>query len=254
MTANKGGDAIIHAMNLLRDEDFVFHIFGAIEPHYREILSAISMKTVIIHGGYDTNDLGRLYKPTTVSLHLSRWPETWCMALDEAWQHHIIPIVSDLGAPAARVVHGTNGFLVPPDDPAAVATLLRKLAASRQVLARMRTWIAAHPLNTADEHRRRLIDIYARLSTESERANNSSLPAACDSIDMRLCRTPMATPIATPAETRVAPLAGEGLTHGQLATRVNADIPPLIARARSYYAVNGFKRTAVKVVKYLGTR
>jgi glycosyltransferase involved in cell wall biosynthesis len=233
MTANKGADTIVHVMNMLRREEFVFHVFGAIEPRYREILAALAMKHVILHGGYDMSDVGRLYAPTSVSLHLSIWPETWCMALDEAWQHHVVPIVTDLGAPAARVVHGKNGFVVPPDDPAAVVTMLRRLAACRDMLSEMRSWIAAHPLRTDAEHGGRLRAIYAELCAAG--ADVAPFPGAVGSapIDVDLCRVPMATAAEAAAPGRV----GDG----------GAGVPPLLARALSYYAAHGIRRTAEKV-------
>jgi hypothetical protein len=241
MTANKGADTIVHVMNMLRGEEFVFHVFGAIEPRFREILATLAMKHVILHGGYDMSDVGRLYAPTSVSLHLSIWPETWCMALDEAWQHHVVPIVTDLGAPAARVVHGKNGFVVPPDDPAAVVATLRRLAACRDVLSEMRSRIAAHPLQTDAEHRSRLGVIYEQLCAAG--ADVASVPGDVGSapIDVDLCRVPMTTAAeAAEAAEAAVPARGRAGDGG-------AGVPPLLARALSYYAAHGIRRTAVKV-------
>jgi hypothetical protein len=63
-------------------------------------------------------------------LFLHGWPETFSYTLSEAVAHGLIPLVPDIGAPAARVRAADFGVVFPfPIDPAGVLDLIGKIIA-----------------------------------------------------------------------------------------------------------------------------
>ena len=57
----------------------------------------------------------------------SRWYENQPLIVLEAFARGVPVVASDLGGTPELVRHGTDGFLVPPDDPAALASALQAL-------------------------------------------------------------------------------------------------------------------------------
>jgi glycosyltransferase involved in cell wall biosynthesis len=57
----------------------------------------------------------------------SRWYENQPMVVLEAFARRVPVVASDLGGTPELIRHGTDGFLVPPDDPGALASALGAL-------------------------------------------------------------------------------------------------------------------------------
>lgn len=232
LTAVKGADSLIHALNQVREEDLQFHVLGECEPAYREIFSALRLPNVTLHGGYDIEDLPQIYRGMTLSLHLSRWPETWCMAVDEAWQNHVIPVVTDVGAPPQRIKPEQTGFVVPYDDPAALVQLFRRLPRMRSRLAEMRRRIAAEPLETAAYHLERMRDVYGRLKKQANPAISGGRRVPHQYIDSDLCRFPLTS----------VPASWGSPHQGRQV------FPSVTERVLSYYRVHGMRQTMRKIL------
>jgi glycosyltransferase involved in cell wall biosynthesis/spore maturation protein CgeB len=162
-TETKGGRYLIDLMRLCEDYDIHFHIFGRVEEHLLAPLDQLRPGRITVGDGYDHKQIIPLMGGCEVSLHLSTWPETYMLSLTEAWEAHLVPIVANLGAPGERVVDGVDGFLVPPNDPAAAFDCLQRLYFDRNVLSRMREAVAKKSFVKPREHLAALESLYERL-------------------------------------------------------------------------------------------
>jgi glycosyltransferase involved in cell wall biosynthesis len=169
-TFEKGADAIIGAMRHLRNEPIEFLILGRVDSPYNTILEELKLPNLEIHGQYHHSDLPRLLHGSDLSLHMSMWPETYCIALSEAWHNGLVPIVTRIGALDERVVDGVNGWKIPPDHPAALLDLLRRLVANREMVDQVRAEIASSRGRLYDdemEHMAKLTSVYRNLSAKA---------------------------------------------------------------------------------------
>ncbi len=165
-TKNKGGDVIIHALNQLRDAKVQFHLFGTIIEPYNTILQHLNFPNVEIHGEYKAGTIAKKLKAMTISLHLSIWPETYCITLSEVWQAGIVPIVSDIGALGERVTHGVNGFKVPMGEPGPVVEIIKQLITQPNQIDRIRLKINSDLYATSATHALWLKGLYDKLLCE----------------------------------------------------------------------------------------
>lgn len=160
----KGADAIIRVMNTLRNEPFDFLVLGTIqESALEQGLRVLELPNLTILGGYTPRDIPKLLADVDLSLHLSKWPETYMISLNEALMSGVVPIISDLGAPAERIDEGLNGFKVAPDDVGRVCDILRDLYQDQDRLKRMREVALAHHIVKPAEHTHALFDLYNEL-------------------------------------------------------------------------------------------
>jgi glycosyltransferase involved in cell wall biosynthesis len=116
---SKGADTVLSVIEMVDPSLFAFHLFGKADPQYEEVFRRKDPANLFYRGRHNAGELDALAE-CDVSLHLSIWPETFCISLSEAWQRGVVPIVSDIGALADRVTHGENGFVVNVNDAAAV--------------------------------------------------------------------------------------------------------------------------------------
>ncbi|KQP29680.1 hypothetical protein ASF49_16100 [Methylobacterium sp. Leaf104] len=162
-THHKGGDDVIELIRTCEGYPIRFRIHGQVSPHHAGRLRGLPAERVTVHGPYEQRGIVAQLQGCDVSLHLSTWPETFLIALTEAWQAGLVPIVSDLGAPAERVRDGIDGFRVPPHDPGAVRARLLALLFDREQLAAMRTTIRRKAFPSVDAHLDALHRLYAGL-------------------------------------------------------------------------------------------
>lgn len=125
-TRFKGADEIISAAQYFSEENIVFYIFGRIDAEYQHSNLARSSNVKVL-GSYSPNQFPSEINECHVSLHLSIWPETYCLTLSEAWHFGLVPIVSDIGALGERVQEGISGYKIPPGTPGALIELLLKI-------------------------------------------------------------------------------------------------------------------------------
>jgi glycosyltransferase involved in cell wall biosynthesis len=137
---SKGADTVLSVIETTDPSLFEFHVLGKADPQYEEVFRRKNRANIVYHGRYNVGELDAL-AACDVSLHLSIWPETFCIALSEAWQRGVVPIVTGIGALGDRVTHGRNGFVVNVNDAAAVIGYLELLRAHPATLAAMRARI-----------------------------------------------------------------------------------------------------------------
>ncbi|HCE3202977.1 TPA: glycosyltransferase [Vibrio parahaemolyticus] len=112
-TEEKGKSDYVRIFNNIRNSNVTFHVFGRVEESDINLINNLNIENVKFHGAYNNSQLSKLINGFDISLHLSKWPETYMITLNEAMSCGLIPIIYDLGAPAERVVDGENGFVVP---------------------------------------------------------------------------------------------------------------------------------------------
>lgn len=114
----------------LTHPELTFHVLGYTDMD--EALTAIG--NVRITGPYEPAELPSLLAAANgrLALFLHGWPETFSYTLSEAVQHGLIPLVPDIGAPAARVRAAGFGAVFPfPIETAAVLDLIRNIASGK---------------------------------------------------------------------------------------------------------------------------
>lgn len=129
-TRVKGADTLLRVFNETRSSNLRFHVYGQVAPEFLDAINSLDFKHVVFHGEYQYTDLPEILKNKHVSLHLSIWPETYCITLSEVWRAGIVPIVTDVGALAERVTDNT-GFKVGIDDVGAVIDVIEQLNIDR---------------------------------------------------------------------------------------------------------------------------
>jgi glycosyltransferase involved in cell wall biosynthesis len=184
--AHKGG---WQAVNLIRScEAYPIHfkVIGRVDHSYRDLMETFQPDQVSVTGSYEQHAIGTLLAGCDVALHLSTWPETYVIALTEAWQAGLIPIVTDLGALAERVEDGVDGFKVPPNDPGAVRARLIELHYDRARLARMRAAVGRKSFPSVEDHRTAIRALYARLIAARSPASGRQRHRPRAGFDLRL--------------------------------------------------------------------
>ncbi|MGZ5058618.1 MAG: glycosyltransferase family protein [Methylobacter sp.] len=174
LTKNKGGDVLLHALNQMRDDRVQFHIFGTVTEPYTTLLSHLILPNVKIHGEFQAGSIMAQLETMSLSLHLSIWPETYCITLSEAWRAGVVPIVSDIGALGERVTHNINGFKVPMGEPGAVVNILRQLIAQPDRIEKIRAQINPGLFASTEGHMAWLEGVYDKLSSDFCRVNPST--------------------------------------------------------------------------------
>ena len=156
---SKGADVIMALIEEANPQLFRFHLLGNAEPQYAEVFARWNKSNVIYHGRYSPGDLTSIAH-ADVALHLSIWPETYCISLSEVWQGGLIPIVSDIGAFGDRVVHGVNGYKVDVGDASAVLDHLELLRASSATRRAIHANIGPHLWTDYRSYAASLLEIY----------------------------------------------------------------------------------------------
>ncbi|WP_428377418.1 glycosyltransferase family protein [Lichenicoccus sp.] len=155
----KGADMVMSLIEEANPALFRFHLLGAAEAQYSEVLARLDRPNVTCHGRYAPGDTSPLAQ-ADVALHLSIWPETYCISLSEIWQAGLIPVVSDIGALGDRVEHGVNGFKVRVGDTSAVLDTLELLRASPALRRAIRAALGPHLWTDASDYAARLLETY----------------------------------------------------------------------------------------------
>lgn len=113
----KGADVLLQLFSATRQLPVEYEVLGRIqEPKYIDLIKRSQFQNVRVMNGYNSEEAINILERFDVSLHLSIWPETYMITINESWQANTIPIVSNLGAPAYRVENGKTGFVCSPYD------------------------------------------------------------------------------------------------------------------------------------------
>ena len=137
LTRLKGHAVLIEAMRLLSDLKLVVVFVGWDRGRdgYRRELEAQARDLPVRFAGH-TDDMPTAYAASDVVVSASVQPESFGRVLAEAGAMGHPVVASDHGGAREIVRHGDTGWLVPPDDPAALADGIRNaLAAAGPALA-----------------------------------------------------------------------------------------------------------------------
>jgi glycosyltransferase involved in cell wall biosynthesis/spore maturation protein CgeB len=160
---HKGAELLVNVFRQLRDEPIDFLIFGRIEKDWAERLQKAGNPNVTVYGAYDPTQAEELLQRAQVSLHVSNWPETYCLTLSEALRAGLVPVVTDIGALGERVRHGVNGLKFPPDEPGRLVEILTELAEAPGEVERLRRGASGSDFVDHETHHAWLAGMYERL-------------------------------------------------------------------------------------------
>jgi glycosyltransferase involved in cell wall biosynthesis len=166
---HKGADTILSAMKALKDEAIEFHVFGTVEAPYLEQIRPLEQHSVWLHGAYSAENLPAALWDCQVSLHVSIWPETYCLTLSEASTIGLVPVVTDIGALGERVTQGVNGLKMEVGSVEQLCTALRELSNSPRKLLQLKNSAVPVPCAQLSEHLLILHEVYAFLIGKTER-------------------------------------------------------------------------------------
>lgn len=158
----KGADVLIPVMQSMDPDRFEFHVYGKIDRAYRAEEVTGNRSNVKLFGQYKLADLEAVASSIHLSLHLSIWPETYCISLSEMWDLGIVPVAADLGALGERVEQGVNGYRSQAGNVSEVISILNRLSSDRAELERVRQNLHAGLSITAEKCAESLSSIYAR--------------------------------------------------------------------------------------------
>ncbi len=146
----KGFDLIFVAASLLRRQIPDLHILivgdGPRRPFLEDIVRRLGLEDRVIFVGV-TEDIRLPLALMDLFIFPSRWPEAFGLTLVEAMATGRAVVATRMGAVPEIVRPDVDGWLVPPDDPealaAAAATLLRDPAARRRLGAQAQQRVRA---------------------------------------------------------------------------------------------------------------
>ncbi|MEB3277609.1 MAG: tetratricopeptide repeat protein [Lyngbya sp.] len=170
LAPHKGSDAIVRAMNFLRNDPVSFDIFGIIDGTVEKQISNLNLCNATIHGAYVPGSLN--LANYDVSLHLSIWPETHCQTLSEAWMGGLVPIVTDIGALGERVIDGVTGYKIPVNSPSSLISIIRRLIKEPYQLDDIRSNVTDDLVFTQSRHQQLFRETYLE-AIESKKVNHS---------------------------------------------------------------------------------
>ncbi|KVL17070.1 glycosyltransferase family protein [Burkholderia sp. MSMB1826] len=176
LTFQKGGDVLARALPSLATAPVEFHIFGRVDPQYDWLSNRNKHKNITVHGTYDVGKLPDALRECQVSLHVSIWPETYCLTLSEAWQLGLVPIVADIGALGERVTHMVNGIKIKPNDEGSLIDSIHALANAPDLLESLRSGATEANYSQLSRHAELLRREYSVLLDDTPRALMKDVP------------------------------------------------------------------------------
>lgn len=213
----KGAETVMKVIETARPDLFQFHIMGMAEPHYLAALEKLGARNVTYHGRYAPGELSM--SQGQVALHLSIWPETWCISLSESWQAGLIPIVTDIGALGERVSHGIDGFKVKIGDASAVLDLLEILRANPGLREKLHKGIGPHLWVDSRTYAAQILGEYRSLAPKAPLGRGSATRAlALDVAQLHLLPKRLWKKLASPRH----------ILDSETGSGLKLDLPPSI--------------------------
>lgn len=166
-TLNKGAEFLLQLFSLMQDDPILFDVLGKIDHSIEADVRNRNLPNVMLRGGYAPGEQEAWLKGASVALFASKWPETYCLSLSEAWQAGLVPVAPDLGAFAERIRDGENGFKYAPGHLGDLIDLLRLLAHDESLLQDISERLGPHLYATATEHCVWLSGTYRELAARS---------------------------------------------------------------------------------------
>ncbi len=160
----KGIHVLIEAFNQLPHGRFQLTIAGSLDtfPAYAARLqSLITHPGIRLVGRISHDDVWQQLSAADLFVMPTLWYEASPLTIDETFAAGTPIIASRIGAATEKIRHGVDGYLFPPGDAAALATLLRRIGDDPAVLAHLRANI--QPVNSIDQHVAAIDQLYAQL-------------------------------------------------------------------------------------------
>ena len=165
MRSHKGCHVLAEAFLQAQPLDATLHFHGGGDGIYIESLKRqFDTPKITFHGPFDHGSVADILGSLDVVVIPSIWEETYCLVAQEALAARKIIIASNIGG-LSRMAHGVNGFLVPPDDPAALSRQLSEVVPAAKEIAR--TLDFDRGLLDIDEDARRWVSVYEQAVTRS---------------------------------------------------------------------------------------
>jgi len=138
LSPEKGVDTIIRAL-ATTPEGIEVDIAGdgPSRPELEHLAADVAPGRVRFHGRLDKAQVAALITGSRAMVVPSRWHENQPMTILESFAAATAVIATTLGGMPELVRDGTEGRLVPPDDPATLARVLRELAEDPEGASRM---------------------------------------------------------------------------------------------------------------------
>jgi glycosyltransferase involved in cell wall biosynthesis len=125
--SHKGCHVLLESFKRLQSHASLQFYGGGDEAYIQRLREQSHGLNVQFHGRFDHSEVGRILADSDVVAVPSVWDEAYCLVAQEAMAARKPIVASQVGGIADRVTHGVNGFLVPPNDPAALAEELDRV-------------------------------------------------------------------------------------------------------------------------------
>ena len=144
LEANKGFDVLLRALSSLAADAHLSLPWRWVlvgdgpmrKALQREVASAGISDRVVLWGRAELQDLHGWYEAATLFVHPTLYEGSSLVTL-EAMAHRRPVVASRAGGLPDKVIHGVNGWLVPPGDPHALAGAIREAVSNRARLDAM---------------------------------------------------------------------------------------------------------------------
>ncbi len=134
LSHEKGVDTLVRAVGLCADPvrlDIAGD--GPERPALEALAAELAPGRVVFHGRVSRDVLEALMRGSVASVVPSRWYENQPMTVLESMGAGVPVVATSLGGLPELVRDGVDGWLVAPDDPAALASVLTEVAAAPEV-------------------------------------------------------------------------------------------------------------------------
>jgi glycosyltransferase involved in cell wall biosynthesis len=243
-STHKGGGVIARSIQIMDSSRYEFHIFGRVDSGFAWLVDKNNNPSVHVHGGYSAGELPSLLYECHVSLHLSIWPETYCLTLSEAWDCGLVPIVSDIGALGERVEDGVTGLKITPNSEGALVQALRRLAETPGLLENLKNNIIQISTPRITHHVNELDNLYQSLLSKS-----FSLGSYASGMNLEALTNN------TPIEWANVRNVSQGARRDMYAApSLRYRLLGLLVRGVGYYKLHGLKSTVGKIQRYIVRR
>jgi glycosyltransferase involved in cell wall biosynthesis len=162
----KGVHVLLEAVLQLDPSRVTLAIYGDLTtfPRYTQQLTdqAAGRPNISFTGSVRRAQVWEALARTDILVVPSIWYETAALVIQEAFAAGVPVVASRLGALQERVRHGLDGYLFPPGDSEALATILAQLAADRKHLAQLQAKI--QPVFTIKQHVEKVLALYQSLA------------------------------------------------------------------------------------------
>jgi L-malate glycosyltransferase len=136
---SKGIDVLLAACDRISDLKDLFVLIvgeGVDNPKYLALKDRLESFERVVLAGFQ-NDVPRIIAASQIYIQPSVGREGMAKTIFEAMAQGVTPIATNVGGTAELIVDGETGYVVPPNDPEAIASLIRKLYSDENLRADM---------------------------------------------------------------------------------------------------------------------